>query len=165
MDGIWIFLGPVGLTITAILLVGSLISMAVGGAKRGKTNAPAALDLDFGEAENTGKVSRPAEYPDFPALLDHFVLPLSEAHPRWERLDGAHDVPGQPIAWFTWNGVRYRLGGETHVRALLQAREWMKEHPGEDPLVVKPTKSGAGRLTLRPEIGWEDEKGIGIETG
>ena len=165
MNAITIFLGPAGLAVLGVLVLGGLVSLLASGGKRGKPNAAGALDLGFSEVENTGKVSRPTEYPDFPSLLERFVMPLSEAHPRWERLDGAYDVPGQPIAWFNWNGARYSLGGETHVRALLQARDWMKEHPGEDPLVVKPTARGAGRLTFRPEIGWADEKVIRIETG
>ncbi|MBI0534871.1 hypothetical protein D9599_04705 [Roseomonas sp. KE2513] len=165
MNGIAILLGPVGLSILGVLVLGGLVSLLASGGKRGKQAAPGGLDLGFGETENMGKASRPTDYPDFPTLLDRFVLPLSQAHPNWERLDGAHDVPGQPVSWFTWNDVRYSVSGETHVRALLQARDWTKEHPGEDPLVVKPTKGGAGRLTLRPEIGWRDEKGIRIETG
>ena len=165
MNGVTVFLGPVGLSIIAVLVLGGLVSLLASGGKRGKPSTASALDIGFGETENTGKITRPAEYPDFPTLLDRFVLPLSEAHPRWERLDGAYDVPGQPIAWFTWNGARYSLGGETQVRALLQARDWMREHPGEDPLVVRRTTRGAGRLTLRPEIGWADEKAIRIETG
>lgn len=166
MNRVMIFLSPVGLIIVGILVLGALAGLSLARkAKRRRTDAPGALDLDMDEAEDTGQVPRLAEYPDFPTLLDHFVLPLSQAHPRWQRLDGAYDVPGQPIAWFTWNGTRYSLSGETHIRALIHARDWIREHPGEDPLVVKPTKRGAGRLTLRPEIGWENEKAIRIETG
>jgi len=158
-------MGPMGLAVFGVLLIGALFRFVNSGSKRRNRNGTAGLDLDFSEEEVEGKASRPAEYSDFPALLERFVMPLAQAHPHWERLDGAQGVPGQIIAWFYWNNVRYGLGGETHIQALLQAREWMMKHPEADPLVVRHTRSGAGRLTLRPEIGWKNEKAIRIETG
>jgi hypothetical protein len=41
----------------------------------------------------------------------------------------------------------------------------MRENPNADPLIVQKTKGGAGRVTLRPEIGWTDLKAAHIETG
>lgn len=157
-------MGPAGLAILGIMVLGGIIALVVSGPRRRGRGGAASLDLEFdgGEAEAEG--TRPKEYPDFGTLLERMVLPLAAAHPGWERLDGAQDVPGQPIAWFDWSGVRYSLGGETHVRALLRARDWMREHPAAEPLVVQHTKGGAGRLALNPEIGWTDGKAVRIET-
>ncbi|MFH5924525.1 hypothetical protein [Roseomonas xinghualingensis] len=121
--------------------------------------------MGFGDEEYEGDESRPSQYADFASLLQGFILPLHKAHPGWERLDGAYGVPGRPLAWFDWNGTRYGLNGETQFAPLLQAHEWMSQHPGEDPLIIQKTKGGAGRLTLRPEIGWTDQKALRIETG
>ncbi|WP_424135263.1 hypothetical protein [Roseomonas chloroacetimidivorans] len=103
-------------------------------------------------------------YSDFASLLQHYVLPLARAHPGWERVDGAYDVPGRTMAWFTWNGTRYALNGETQFAPLLKAQEWMQTHPGEDPLLVRPGPGPTGRLALRSEIGWKDAKAVRIET-
>lgn len=165
MDRAGVLMGPMGFVVVAIMIVSGLILYAVRGSKRRRVTRDAAFDPEFDDAEPESKSVRPGEYPDFTSLLNRFVLPLAQANPRWERLDGAQDVPGQPIAWFYWNGTRYSVGGETHVRALRQTMEWMLEHPGVDPLLVLHTERGAGRLTLRPEIGWKDAKAVRIETG
>ncbi|WP_043834595.1 hypothetical protein [Muricoccus aerilatus] len=158
-------LGPAGIVLVCVLLLGGLIRLVVGGPRRRRKAETASLDREFEEEDSEGKATLPTDYLDFATLLDRMVLPLAQAHPGWERLDGAYGVPGRPIAWFDWNGTRYALGGETHMRAMLQTWDWMQQHPGVDPLVVQHTRSGAGRLTLRPEIGWKDAKAVRIETG
>ncbi|WP_043835221.1 hypothetical protein [Muricoccus aerilatus] len=167
MGKLQVFMSPMGLVIFGILLLGVVVGMALRGpkARRRGGGATAAFDPDFEEEEHGSKASRPGEYPDFASLLEHFIQPLAQAHPGWERLDGARGVPGQPVAWFQWNGIRYSLGGETSLAAMLRARDWMRENPGAEPLVIKPTKRGAGRLALNPEIGWAHDKEVRIETG
>jgi hypothetical protein len=158
-------LGPIGIVVAVILVLAALMRFSVTSSRRRQSDSDNSLDGGMTDREFEADPSTPSEYADFAALMDRFVLPLAKAHPGWERLDGAYGIPGRPVAWFLWNGTRYSLNGETHFASLLKAHTWIKENPSIDPLVVQKTTRGAGRLTLRPEIGLENLKAIRIETG
>jgi hypothetical protein len=160
-----LILGPIGIVVGVILVLVALMRFSVKGSRRRQSESDNSLDEGITDREYEADPSTPSEYADFGTLIGRFVLPLSKAHPDWERLDGAYGIPGRPVAWFLWNGTRYSLSGETHFAPLLRAHAWIKENPSVDPLVVQKTARGAGRLTLRPEIGLEDIKAIRIETG
>jgi hypothetical protein len=119
-------------------------------------------DEELGAAPKAGNAS--AIYPSFEVVLQRIVLPLHQNNPDWERLDGTYGVPGRPVARFDWNGTVYALDSESKIPALLAASDWAAANPGEEPLVVLPTKKGAGRLTLRPEIGWPSTGDVRIHT-
>ncbi|MBP0446782.1 hypothetical protein J8J14_18560 [Roseomonas sp. SSH11] len=155
---------PMGLVILAFLLLVAVLTLA----RRRMVSRSGSMDMlgMDGEGEAAGRDGpiHMAVHPDFRSLLDHVVLPRREAHPDWERLDGAWGVPGKPIARFDRNGMAYAVNGETSFAALEALDDWMRAHPGEDPFVVIPGKGPKGRLGARPEIGWTDQKALRIET-
>ncbi|MFC7734947.1 hypothetical protein ACFQX4_03675 [Roseomonas sp. GCM10028921] len=101
-------------------------------------------------------------FPGFQAVLEQVVLPRATRYPDWERLDGAVDVPGRTVAKFDHEGATYSINGESRVAALVAVLEWMRAHPGENPLVTQPHERGVTRLTLRPEITAVDSKSVRI---
>lgn len=119
-------------------------------------SAPASpLDGVDAEAEQEfeGRASKSEILPDFAAVLECVVRPRRMTHPGRERLDGVQGVPGRTVALFQHDGTVYSLNGASLIDALIAGGYWSVAHPGESPLVVRPTKGGAGPLMLRPEIG------------
>jgi ABC-type transport system substrate-binding protein len=165
MGRVQLIFSAIGAVLVGILLLRALLSFAQPGPRRRKSSNVDALDLNMSDEDVGAESSQPGQYENFAQLLERFVLPRHAANPGWDRLDGAYGVPGRPLAWFDWNGTRYGINGETHFAPLLLASEWMREHPDKDPLVVQATKGKAGRVTLRPEVGWTDLKAVRIETG
>jgi hypothetical protein len=156
-------LSVIGPIILLVLIVAGFLRARMA---RGRTES---VHLDGigieGEADaGRGRTPPPNVLPSLRAMVERIVLPRFTNHPDWERLDGAYGVPGRPIAQFEHNGTLYSINGESQIAALIAMCDWMEAHPGEDPLVIQPTKRGAGRLTLRPEIGWADSKAVRIET-
>ena len=161
-------LGPAGLIICAFFALIAVMLVArsrLSGRRSRPSSGGSSFDLEMGDEGEATQGPATGEYEDFGQLLERFVLPLHASHPDWERLDGAYGVPGRLLAWFNWDGTRYGVRGDTRFEPLLMASNWLREHPGEDALVVRPSKGGAGRLQLRPEIGWKDAEAVTIETG
>lgn len=157
-------LGPLGLVIIGMLVLAAVLTLArrrMGGS--GGSIDPMGIDGD-GDA-GRDRDGRPNVLPDFRTFLDCVAFPRREAHPYWERLDGAMGVPGKPIAWFERNGVVYGVNGETTFAALDAIDDWMRANPGEDPFEVVTGKGAKGRLAARPEVGWTDRKALRVETG
>jgi hypothetical protein len=160
-------LGVAGLIFLAMMLIRVIMVWLQKRAffrTKGSSASDGIFDSDTNDEFTDGDATSKSHYSDFASLLQHYILPLAQAHPGWERVDGAYGIPGRTMAWFNWNGTRYALNGETQFAPLLQAEEWMQAHPGEDPLVVRPGSGPRGRLALRSEIGWKDAKAVRIET-
>ena len=156
MEG-WTPLIMLGLAV----LIG-LTAMALRPRRSRRGGGDAALDGMSGVEEYEGEASGPAEQRDFAGVLRNYVVPQRAAHPDWDRLDGAVEVPGQPLVAFDWNGTRYAVVGDTRFAPLLAARDWMDAHPGEEPLEIAPGNR-RGRLRLRSAI-WPAAADVHIET-
>ena len=165
MNRIEAVFGLGGLAIFVFLLVGGLLRRSQKRFTRttGVDFDAMGLDGTSGDTQEAGE-DRPGIYPDFRALLEQVVLPRRQAQPGWGRLDGAEGIPGRKIALFDRGGTVYAVNGECRLDALMAAWNWMEDHPGQDPLVVQPTKSRRGRLMLRPELARDHPKGLLIET-
>lgn len=156
--------GPMGLVILAVfvlaaLLLGGARYMGARGRRGGGSSDPDGLD-DVGDGD--GPDAGPPEYEDFGTALRSYVLPIREAHPGWERLDGAVGIPGRAAFRFRRDGIRFEVNGETVFAPLLAAQAWMEARPGEDPLEVHST-GRVGRLRLRRDI-WRDPRDVRITT-
>ena len=167
MGRINLLFGPMGLVMIAMVFALAVFTYVVArsrGQVRSRRSPGGGLDLEFdGDAGDPGDPVTTA-FRDIRDLLDRFILPRHAAHPDWERIDGAYGVPGRLVASFERNGMRYGVRGDTHFAPLILMSEWLSEHPDEDPLIVQPSSGGAGRLQLRPEIGWKDNKAVHIES-
>ncbi|WP_376088788.1 hypothetical protein ACE7GA_16780 [Roseomonas sp. CCTCC AB2023176] len=102
----------------------------------------------------------PPEFADLAEALEHYVLPVHEAHPEWERLDGAVGIKGRPAFRFERNGIRFEVNGDAPFPPLLAAWDWMAANPGEDPLEVDRTGRIA-TLRLRSDV-WPQPKDLRI---
>ena len=153
-----------GLAIFVLLTVAILLRRARDRGRTGRGMDLEGLGLDDGDGLED-RPERPGIYPDFRALLEREVLPRREAQPRWTRLDGVEGtLPGKTLALFDHHGTVYSISGQSRFDALMAAWDWLESHPGEDALVVQPTKSGRGKLTLRPELASQFRNAVLIQT-
>ena len=128
--------GLIGLLGILLVVAAVLLGVVRFARIRGRRNP--ALD-DVGDmfedvGEDTGPEGGPPRFADFAEALDQYVVPLHEAHPDWDRLDGANGIPGRAAFHFERNAIRFEVNGETRFAPLLAARTWLADHPGEDPL-------------------------------
>lgn len=147
--------------LVALLVLTGLVAMALrprGARRRGSDALDGFSDVDEDEGQETG----PRAFTDFGDVLRRYVLPQRAAHPDWDRLDGAVEVPGQPLVSFDRGPTRYVINGATRFEPLLAAHAWMEAHPGEDPLEVAQGDK-VGRLRLRRAI-WPTPRDVRIET-
>jgi len=146
-----LILSTMGVVLVGLLVFYAVIQMArrrLG--VQGQETDP--MGFEAGEPSGPARNLPPMVFDSFGSVLRQVVLPRAEANPGWERLDGAHGVRGDTIARFDRNGTLYALNGDSEMAALRAALDWIERHPDEDPLEILPTKKGAGRLALRPEI-------------
>lgn len=160
MNRVEFLFSNLGLVVVGLLVLSAVFAWMRLRARRGM--------LDPGETglieawSETGRSVKSYVFPGFQAVLEQVVLPRATQHPDWERLDGAVDVPGRTVAKFDHEGATYSINGESRIAALVAALEWMRAHPGENPLVTQPHERGVTRLTLRPDIGAADSKSVRI---
>jgi hypothetical protein len=167
MGRIEFMFGPMGLLLVVISFLVAGFMYLVGKSRgQGRSRRPSSggLDLEFDTDAGDEQNPTATNFKNFGDFLNRFVLPRHAEHPEWERLDGAYEVPGRMVASFERNGTRYGVWGDTQFAPLILASEWLHEHPDEDPLLIQSSSGGAGRLQLRPEIGWKDKKAVHIES-
>jgi len=84
-------------------------------------------------------------FSNFPALMEELVLPLLQANPDYERLDG-HSNKGNRtnFATFDHQGVKWKIAMDTKTSRLLAA--WKLYQEGKEPFVQGNT---GHRLCLR----------------
>lgn len=160
MERIELILGPLGLIF--ILLVFARAWVIRGSRQRARPDRSMDMtdveDFDAGE----GPVTGPPEYDSFAEALEGYVLPMRQAQPDWERLDGAVGIRGRTAFRFSRKGIWFDVNGATEFGPLLAARDWMEAHPGDDPLEAQRGGRMA-RLRLRKEI-WGDPASVLITT-
>lgn len=147
--------------IAALVLLGVLRMIHLRRMRQRGTYDPDGLFVGQEEEEDPAR-DGPPEFPDFATALNRYVAPLHEAHPDWERLDGAVGIPGRAVFRFERNGIRFEVKGDAPFAPLLAARDWMERNPGEDPLEVFRT-GRVGILQLRKEI-WPHQDELRIRT-
>ena len=87
----------------------------------------------------------------FLEFMEKRVLPHRDAHPDWQRLDGAQTGGNWEVfGRFLRAGGRWRVHADTHFEPLLIA--WEAVRGGDpDPFVESPTTRGL-RLDLRDDL-------------
>ena len=93
------------------------------------------------------------EYSSFSEFVKRFAIPLSEADPQAERLDG-QAVGTEPnrdtVAIFRHVGRRWELHGDTRLESVRVAHRAASQ--GRDPFVVGATKKGTPALRLTDDL-------------